>query len=196
MKKEEIKTLKQSVLSGILIGIGDVINLSSDVNYIGAFLFSLALLTIIQHGLPLYTGRIGFIKDYKITYLLKVLICNLVGSVIPVIMTAFCKENIYKAVFTGAGAKFSHGYLELFMLGTLCGILMLVAVYTKKELITVLCIMVFILSGFEHCVADFPFLVMNFSWENLLKFICVVLGNSVGSIGAMWLMCRENKNTA
>lgn len=189
MKEEELKILKQSVLSGILIGIGDVVNLSSDIRYIGALMFSLALLTIIQNGLPLYTGRIGFIKDYKITYLLKVLVCNLVGSVIPVLITSFCRKEIYGAVLAGSEAKFSHGYLELLLLGMMCGVLMLVAVYTKKELITVLCIMVFILSGFEHCIADFPFFVMNFSGENLLKFLCIVLGNSIGSIGAMWLMC-------
>lgn len=189
MKEEELKILKQSVLSGILIGIGDVVNLSSDIRYIGALMFSLALLTIIQNGLPLYTGRIGFIKDYKITYLLKVLVCNLVGSVIPVLITSFCRKEIYEAVLAGSEAKFSHGYLELLLLGMMCGVLMLVAVYTKKELITVLCIMVFILSGFEHCIADFPFFVMNFSGENLLKFLCIVLGNSIGSIGAMWLMC-------
>lgn len=29
------------------------------------------------------------------------------------------------------------------------------AVYCKKMLITVFCIMVFILSGYEHCIADF-----------------------------------------
>lgn len=191
MKEEELKILKQSVLSGILIGIGDVVNLSSDIRYIGALMFSLALLTIIQNGLPLYTGRIGFIKDYKITYLLKVLVCNLVGSVIPVLITSFCRKDIYEAVLAGSEAKFSHGYLELLLLGMMCGVLMLVAVYTKKELITVLCIMVFILSGFEHCIADFPFFVMNFSGENLLKFLCIVLGNSIGSIGAMWLMCSE-----
>lgn len=196
LKNDEIKILKQSLLSGILIGIGDVIKTASDIKYMGAFLFSLALLTIMQNGLPLYTGRIGFIKEYKITYLLRVLVYNLAGSVIPMLMVAFCKEDICNAILVSAKAKFSIGYLELFMLGILCGVLMLVAVYTKKELITVLCIMVFILSGYEHCVADFPFLVMNFSGENLLKFICIVLGNSVGSIAAMWLMCRENKNTA
>ena len=52
-------------ISGIMIGIGNVIYISVDNKYVGAMLFSLALLTIIQNKCQLYTGQIGYIREAK-----------------------------------------------------------------------------------------------------------------------------------
>ena len=68
---------------------------------------------------------------------------------------------------------------------------MFVAVYAKDTVITVFCIMIFILSGFEHCIADFIYLVLNFSPENLIKFAAIILGNSVGSIAVHFLVSEK-----
>lgn len=188
MQENNIKIYKQSILSGILIGIGVVINLLSENKYIGALLFSFALLTIIQNGLPLYTGKIGFIKEYKITTLLKILVFNLAGVAVPVLMACVCKKDLYSQVLKVSDAKFSNNFIQLFLLGALCGILMFIAVYSKKEIITVFCIMIFILSGYEHCIADFPYIVLNPDVVNILKFVCIILGNSAGSIISYELM--------
>ncbi len=175
-------------MSGALVGIGVVINLISENKYVGSMLFSLALLTIIHNSLPLYTGKIGFIKDNKITSLLQILVFNLIGVVIPALMVICCRDGFYDAMLTASNAKFSHSCPELLMLGALCGVMMLIAVYSKMPVITVFCIMIFILSGFEHCIADFPFLVINFNAMNLVKFLCIVLGNSIGSIASYALL--------
>jgi len=53
--------IKKSILAGILIGLGVIINLQSENPIIGALLFSFGLLTIIQMQLYLYTGKIGFL---------------------------------------------------------------------------------------------------------------------------------------
>jgi len=182
LPEDNINIFKQSALSGILIGIGVVINTLSENKYIGAMLFSLALLTIIQNGLLLYTGKIGFIRQYKIITLLKILVFNLAGVLVPVFMAIVCKKDLYKLMLKAAETKFSNNFLQLFLLGALCGVLMLVAVYSKQQIITVFCIMVFILSGYEHCIADFPFFILNLNVVNAIKFICIVLGNSIGSI--------------
>jgi formate/nitrite transporter FocA (FNT family) len=42
--------------------------------------------------------------------------------------------------------------------------------------------MIFIIIGAEHCIADFPYLLFNLSPINILKFICIVIGNSLGAI--------------
>ena len=136
------------------------------------------------------TGRIGFIRENKITELLQVLAFNLLGSLIPVLMVTACRSGFYGAVQSAAQRKFSYGFFQLFLLGALCGVLMLVAVYTKKQVITVFCIMVFILSGYEHCIADFPFFVLCPDTVRLAKFLCIVLGNSVGAIAAYELMAK------
>lgn len=54
-------TIKKSILAGILIGLGVIINLQSENPIIGALLFSFGLLTIIRMQLNLYTGKIGFL---------------------------------------------------------------------------------------------------------------------------------------
>lgn len=182
MKKWNGNMIRQSLLSGILIGMGGIINLLSGNKYIGAMLFSFALLTIIHNGLPLYTGRIGFIRENKITDLLQILVFNLIGAPIPIWMVMVCKEEFRSTVQEVADTKFSYNFLQLFLLGTLCGILMLIAVYSKKTVITVFCIMIFILSGYNHCIADFPFLTVHPDMIRAGKFLCIILGNSAGAI--------------
>lgn len=43
-------------------------------------------------------------------------------------------------------------------------------------------VIIFILIGAEHCIADAPYLMMNFSLINLLKFLLIIMGNSFGAI--------------
>ena len=43
-------------------------------------------------------------------------------------------------------------------------------------------VMIFILIGAEHCISDTPYLMMNFTLINLLKFLLVIMGNSLGAI--------------
>jgi len=49
--------------------------------------------------------------------------------------------------------------------------------------------MIFILIGAEHCIADFPYLLFSLSPINILKFIAIIFGNSIGAI----LIERLNK---
>ena len=184
--------IKQSILSGILVGIGVVINTLTSNQYVGAMLFSLALLVIIKCELKLYTGKIGYFSVASIKDLIIMLIGNLIGVTIPFLI-ALNKEGIYEQIFYISEIKFSNGYLELFLYGLMCGVLMFIAVHCKKPIITVFCIMTFILSGYEHCVADFPYLCINFNIGNLLKFICIILGNSLGSIAINRLITTPKK---
>lgn len=192
LSKSPNEVARQSVLSGVLIGIGDIIYASVDNKYIGTLLFSFALLTIIHNGLPLYTGRIGFFRKYKATTLLQILAFNLIGVMIPVGLILYSKKEIQEVMQGIAIKKTSNGFLELFLLGALCGILMLIAVHSKKEIITVFCIMIFMLSGFEHCIAAFPYFMLDFSGINCLKFLCIVAGNSVGSILTYELIKKDD----
>ena len=184
--------IRQSILSGILVGLGVVLQIQVSNPYIGAMLFSIALLVIIECGLKLYTGKIGFFKVSYIRDLLIILLCNLIGVLIP-IFCSLSKSGFYESVIDISNAKFSNGHLELFLYGLMCGVLMFIAVLCNKPLITVFCIMTFILSGYEHCIADFPYLFFNFNIDYLLKFLCIILGNSLGSIGAHQLIKINTK---
>ena len=58
--------IKKSTLAGILIGLGVIINIQSDIPELGALLFSFGLLTIINMQLTLFTGKVGFLLDAQI----------------------------------------------------------------------------------------------------------------------------------
>lgn len=185
--------IKQSILSGILVGLGVVLQIQIQNAYIGAMLFSIALLVIIECNLKLYTGKIGFFKIKENKNLLIILLGNLVGVLVP-IFCSLSKSGFYERVVEASNTKFSNGYIELFLYGAMCGVLMFIAVYCKKPLITVFCIMTFILSGYEHCIADFPYLLLNFNIEHLLKFLCIVSGNSIGAISINQLIKNGEKS--
>lgn len=180
--------IQHSILSGFLVGIGVVVQLSVDNQYIGAMLFSIALLTIIKCSLKLYTGKIGYVKhlDRKEDNLFCMFLCNILGVITATVIGLVVNTELIDAFISKGVIKFSKTYLQLFFSGAMCGVLMLVAVYCKETIITVFCIMTFILSGYEHCIASFPYLVLatSFSLTNILKFLCIVAGNSLGAICA------------
>ena len=59
MKTKEV--VKKSILAGILIGLGVIINLQASTPLVVSF----GLITIIYMQLNLYTGKIGFFKSWK-----------------------------------------------------------------------------------------------------------------------------------
>ena len=81
-----------------------------------------------------------------------------------------------------AAIKFDKTCLRLFCDGFLCGTLIHFAVKCKKQLLTSMAVMIFILIGSEHCIADFPYLLCVPSLTNFVKFFFVVMGNSLGAI--------------
>ena len=182
--------IKRALYAGILVGIGDIAYITIENNYIGAMLFSLALLTVINSGLNLYTGKIGFYKKYNFRFLIKILLANLIGVAFVYMIFLQAKEKMFLPSLTTACNKFSCGSFSLFILGLLCGMCMHIAVSNKNKIITIFSIMIFILCGFRHCIADFPFLVLNFSLFNPLKFIVIILGNSIGAMIINFLSCE------
>jgi formate/nitrite transporter FocA (FNT family) len=188
------KVDKTSLLSGVMIAIGLIVNLQSGNKYIGSMLFSLALLTIINRGLQLYTGRIGFAIDnrHSAQGYLAMLLLNFAGSSVFLIWYLLADDETQQTILDLSKAKFAHSYEQLFLYGVLCGVLMFIAVSCKETVITIFCIMTFILSGFEHCIADFPYFVVGtMTAEKLIKFQLIVIGNSLGSIATNLLMKKR-----
>ena len=76
----------------------------------------------------------------------------------------------------------------MFLLGCFCGILVYVAVNLFRDKKTVLGILigipVFILSGFEHSIADMFYMAAagEFSLRALVFILLVIAGNSAGAL--------------
>ena len=176
---------KKSYLAGILIGLGVIINLQAGNPTLGALLFSFGLLTIIEMQLFLYTGKIGFVTADTKTRLpmaILILIFNCIGIAATVGLYALGNQNFVGIISAAAATKFSKTIITLFINACFCGALIHFAVKNKVTILTIFAVMIFILIGAEHCIADFPYLLFNFSPISLLKFISIIIGNSLGAI--------------
>ena len=63
-----------------MIGFGGIIYLMCANKMVGALLFSFGLLTIVCQGFALYTGRIGYFRQYGLTSILTTIAGNFVGT--------------------------------------------------------------------------------------------------------------------
>ncbi len=178
------KEYLKAVVAGAMIGIGDAALVIVENKHVAAVLFAVALLSIIELKLPLYTGRIGKVlqnKNYGVC--LGYLICNAIGCLCICLLLTTSSETFLKNVSNLANAKYSKPLLAMFVAGILCNVLIHIAVSAKREIITVLCVACFILCGFEHSVADVGFLLFTADLPAaLLKWLLVLLGNTVGGI--------------
>lgn len=200
MKNFLISYLSYSFASGLLVSMGGVVYLSCDNKYIGAMLFGLGLYTIIQFGFYLFTGKVGYIVNKGVKYIPEVLLI-LFGNFIGTFVTAFLINQtrfgnaISEKAYNIMEGKLADSPLSAFILAIFCGMLMYIAVenasisrktHADISIIsgTLLAIMVFILSGFNHCIADMFYLFVsgNYKTEAIVYFVCVILGNSVGGM--------------
>ena len=152
MKNKEF--IIKAIMSGLLIG------LCADINnriggLCGAFLFSIGLLTICMSELSLFTGKVGSSNDTK--ELFTTFILNIFGVI------------IMKVLFT---------FNNMFVLGIGCGMLMQIGVTAYKKnlpILTIMCVMAFILAGYKHCIA------YAYNSLDVINFVLIALGNVVGA---------------
>ena len=176
-----------SIIAGILIGLGVIINTQSTPPFLGALLFSFGLLTIIHMKLPLYTGRVGYLDKH----LALILLFNFVGIFLVFYYYCFSNIDYFSLLHQLALLKFSKTYLQMLAGGIFCGMLIHFAVKCKVPYLTAMAVIIFILIGAEHCVADFPYLIADFNFYNCIKLALVVLGNSIGAIFIEKMIVKE-----
>lgn len=194
--KKNINILFKGIYAGMMIGIGGTVYLSISNSIIGAIFFSVGLLTICIYKMNLYTGMIGYIIENKLNYILTLLL-TLIGNFIGTMITSLLVLNTRIANLSVraneiSAIKINDNYLSIFILSIFCGMLMYIAVNTfKKEkdsivryLAIFICVIVFILSGFEHCIANMYYISLAKLWslKAVLSMLIMILGNSVGSI--------------
>ncbi len=187
-----MKTLVSGILAGLLVSIGGTVFLACDDRYVGSVMFAVALLCICYKGYYLFTGKIGYSVEkggeHKVRDLCLGLIGNAVGAYGTGLLIAFCKPSLHENAAKLAEAKLGLGLPAVFAAGCLCGVLMYMAVSiyrdNKTPLGILFCIPVFILSGFEHSIADMFYFAaaLSFGLPSVLFIAAVVAGNAVGAI--------------
>ena len=181
-----------SVLSGVLIGIGNIIMMEVDNPYIAALCFSVALLCVIKLQCPLYTGMVG---KLGIKFTLWDLLIALVGNVFgccKALLIYMCIHDDVNIVTKMADKRFTGtSFAQLFFAGIMCGVLIHVAVTAKDTAITILAFMVFILCGFRHSIADAGYAFISLNPAYIRLWVGVLLGNTLGGILTNMLLLRE-----
>lgn len=202
-----------SLLAGILISLGATVFLgirqgghSFGFHIVGAVFFTLGLYIIIHWKLWLYTGKVGFVSDYKARFWLALLLCltcNLIGAVgFPALIKM---TRLYAQIETAAkplvAAKLNDSPTSIFILSIMCGVMIYIAVkghanfsYSLAKTIAVfLAIPTFIMCGFEHVIANAAYFTYAhvFSWKVVWYFVLMAVGNGIGSIGLAWLYEKQ-----
>lgn len=196
MKK--YKDFIYSIMAGAFIALGGVVFLMIDNKYLGSLMFAVGLFGVCTLGYNLFTGKVGYFfynekKSYT-KFLLKVLIGNALGAILIAFLLSLSRngEFLQEKALTLVNTKLNDTYLSLFVLGIMCNIFVVFGVEEYKTnlhdlgkyLGIIFAVMVFILAGFEHSVADIFYFAMAGVWtlDGFLRILVIVLGNAVGGL--------------
>lgn len=185
-----IRETSKGVLAGLCITLGGCVLLGCESRYVGALLFSVALLTICMFGFSLYTGKVGYIVDNHSKSDVLALLSGLLGNAIGCFIFGLLARVALPALAAKAElmvlGKLEQPFLQALIRAFFCGVLMYIAVRMYKEKGSVLgifvCVPAFILSGFEHSIANMFYFAaaLSISGESLLYLLIIILGNSLG----------------
>ena len=193
---ETTKEFLLSVLAGMSISFGCVAFLASGNKIVGALFFVVGLFMILNFNFSLFTGKVCYALDNKPNFILKLVLIwfgNIVGAIFMALMVGATRLTpIHDAVMGVVEAKLSDNVLSLFFLGVFCNMLIFLAVYGYKNFENILAKMValffgvsvFVLCGFEHCIADAFYFAFagSYTLKTFAYLLMITLGNVVGGL--------------
>lgn len=185
--KNIFNLITKSILAGLLISLAGIVYLNCPDKIVGSLLFSLGLISVILLEANLFTGKIGYVNSKRsILDSLLILVFNLVAATVVGLIYRCCSD----AAASIAESKllvFSESWWLTGLKSIGCGAAIYLAVegYKKsKSLIPVILgVMVFILAGWNHCIADCFYMAAGSSSVLAIPYLLVVIvGNSIGSL--------------
>lgn len=203
------------ILAGLFIGLGGLGNILISQTltdpgiskFAGACIFPIGLMLVVVCGAELFTGNNLMtlsILEKKITYksLFKnwsvVYVGNFIGSILLVLAIFFSNtlsQSAIEKVVNIAQSKVELTFIEALIKGILCNIIVVLAVLfatAGKDIVSKVfgCwfpIMLFVLCGFEHSIANMFFIPMGMIIgakitiaQLLFNLIVVTFGNIIG----------------
>lgn len=177
--------LIKSIYAGFMIGLGGTVYLSLENKIIGAILFSFGLLTIVNQGFYLYTGKVGY--ENSLSKLAIIILGNTIGTFIIAAMICLSKPELVNVANALWQNKYNLNSFQLIINSMLCGVMMYLAVDNYKRNKNILFIMmpvvIFIISGFEHSIANlfYMFLSKNVNIISISFIVICIAGNALGA---------------
>jgi formate/nitrite transporter FocA (FNT family) len=202
-------TFINAVLAGVAIAIGGTVFLSLESKVVGALFFTVGLFIIVTFGHNLYTGKVCYVFEKDREFAIGVPIIwlgNLLGTwgtAMLIRMTRIAAPLAERAAGM-CQTKLDDSVLSIFILAVFCNILICIAVdnYNNnphevgKYIALFLGVPVFILCGFEHCVANMFYFSIAGMWSGkaFLYLLVMTAGNALGG----WILpvARQLKKKA
>ena len=194
-------------LAGFVITLGATAYLSLESTMAGALMFTVGLFAICSFSWNLFTGKVcySFGKGPRyIGFLAVVWISNFAGAAAGGALIRLTRlEGVVARAQAVAATKLDDGLLSVFVLAIFCNVLIYIAVegYRSIEnslgryLAVFFGVTVFVVCGFEHCVANMYYFTAAGAWSGeAIVFILVnTLGNALGGllVPALTLLSRK-----
>ncbi len=185
-----------AVLAGASIALGGTVFLSVENTVIGSLFFTIGLFVVCTRGLHLFTGKVCYLFDNDASYA-KALPVIWLGNLVGTVLVAAAEQLTRLAALDERARaicelKLSEPLLGAFLLAVFCNVMIYIAVegYRSvpheigKYLALFFGVSVFILCGFEHCVANMYYFTMGGAWSarTLGYLLVMTLGNAVGGV--------------
>ena len=194
---ERLRVCLSAVLAGVCIAIGGTVFLSLDNKIAGALFFTVGLFTICVFGLHLFTGKVCYVFRRDLAYALDLPVIwlgNLAGTFLVAQLERWTRVGpaLAQRAEELCRTKLGDGLGSVFLLAVFCNILIYLAVEGFNQaphdlgryLALFFGVTVFILCGFEHCVANMYYISVAGAWS-ARAFGCLLvmtLGNAVGGV--------------
>ena len=191
------KTLVQGILAGISISLGGTVFLLTPDKTVGALLFAVGLFCVCAFGFSLFTGKVCYVFDNDRKYALALPVIW-TGNLIGAVGTALLESLTYKGAALAEKAaavcqgKLDQTPLSAVVLAVFCNIMIYIAVegYRNipheigKYMAILFGVVVFILCGFEHCVANMYYFTIGnaWGWKAAGYLLLMTLGNAAGGV--------------
>lgn len=209
--KSLLKLILQGILAGMYISIGAIgyFKLAASIAdpglaaFLGAFVFPLGIIAVLLMQAELFTSNClimtafyaGKTKVYKILKILGIVfLANLIGSIFIALLTnssGIFNDQIMDLVIDKALTKAYMPFDKLFISSILCNIIVCTGIcmaYSCKDEITKvvvlwLAILVFVLTGTEHVVANMYYLFTAYFGGANLTFLDILYNLSISALG-------------
>ncbi len=180
----------RAAAAGVAISIGGIAFLATG----NAWFFTIGLLMVCYFGFNLYTGKIPYAKSYKeIPKLFLMLVINILAASLFGVIIHYVRPDLVETAEKIANIKSNYPWWGMLIRAFMCNVMIFVAVefwktaqhYIVKFFGLIFATAIFILCGFEHCIANaFYFGVALSNHAMGLPLLLNVLGNTIGGLAA------------
>lgn len=186
--------IRKSLMAGLEISIGCIAFLSVGGGVLGAFLFAFGLLTVCTRSDYLYTGKVCYLTRDSTKTILIIAVFNLIAVIGMGQVARYALPNLLPYAERIVDGKLAYAFdspstAKMIALPILCNCMIFFAVdkFDPKSVSSVarlfLAVMVFILCGFEHSIANGFYFSMTgrlFTYRGAVFMLNNILWNGIG----------------